>query len=439
MSHGLRFSLSAVLLAASFSASAAQQPPTPGAGPWSTPALSHVPVPSWLAISGELRTRLESRSGLGYRSDASDGYGLVRMRINLDLRPLRTVRVSFQGQDARAPGMAGAASGVFRDPFDVRQAYVRFGAPENPPVAVTVGRQLLSYVDQRLIGALDWTNTSRAFDAAKVEMRTRWLDLDVWGASVVQNDPARSVNRSDMDNGFHGAYARVRTGIDALVVEPFLLWRTYAAVGTVPEGDRYSAGMRLVGRIRRLESALVVIEQWGERGADDIAARAVLASAAYPIAAPWTPRIYAEYNYASGDGTPGDGTLEAFDDMYPTGHLYYGYNDLVGLRNLHNVRVGASVVPWRRLTLAIDVHTFRLATPDDHLYNAAGVATVTVPAGGAAHGSVGREVDVSFTLPVAQTLSFSGGVGRLFAGPFLEAHSPGADNTFVHAQLAMRF
>lgn len=81
-----------------------------------------MPVPPWLAISGELRTRLESRSGLGYRSDASDSYGLVRMRINLDLRPLRTVRVSFQGQDARAPGMAGAVSGVFRDPFDVRQA-----------------------------------------------------------------------------------------------------------------------------------------------------------------------------------------------------------------------------------------------------------------------------------------------------------------------------
>lgn len=431
--------LSIVLVLSTASVSAAQQQPAPGSAPWSTPILSHVPTPSWLSVGGEIRTRLESRRGLGYNPDASDSYGLVRTRIDVAVQPARILRFSFQGQDARAPGMAGAVSGVFRDPFDLRQAWVRVGAPENAPVAMTVGRQLLLYADQRLIGPLDWTNTSRAFDAAKVEMRTRWVDLDLWAASLVQNDPGKTFNRSDFDNGFHGAYARVRTGLSQLTVEPFFLWRRYAAAGSAPEGDRYSAGVRLVGRVRRLESALVVVEQWGERGTNDISARAVLANAAYSFAAPWTPRVYAEYNYASGDGAPSDGKLESFDDMYPTAHLYYGYNDLVGLRNLHNVRVGGSVVPWRRLTLSLDVHTFRLATPDDHLYNAAGAATVQVPAGGAAHGDVGREVDVSFAVPVARTLSFSGGVGRLFTGPFLEAHSPGADNTFVYGQMALRF
>jgi hypothetical protein len=433
-------SLGAVLLAAVLRSESAAQQPAPGSrAPWATPALSHVPMPTWLSVSGEVRTRLESRSGLGYRSDVSDSYGLVRTRINVDLRPVRLVRVSLQGQDARAPGMTGTASGVFRDPFDVRQAFVRVAAPEAAPIAIIVGRQLLSFADQRLIGALDWTNTSRAFDAAKMELRTRWADLDLWAASVVKNDPERTFNRSDVDDGFHGAYARIRTGTDRLVLEPFAFWRAYAAAGPAPAGDRYSAGVRVVGHVRRLETALVVVEQWGERGTDDIAARAVLASAAYPFAAPWSPRLYAEYNYASGDGTPGDGTLESFDDMYPTAHLYYGYNDMVGLRNLHNVRVGASVVPWRRLNLALDVHTFRLATPSDHLYNAAGVATVMVPSGGAVDSGVGTEVDASFTLPVAQTLTLSGGVGRLFAGPFLEAHSPGADNTFVHAAAAVRF
>ena len=45
---------------------------------------------------------------------------------------------------------------------------------------------------------------------------------------------------------------------------------------------------------------------------------------------------------------------------------------------------------------------------------------------------------MSFTLPIAQTLTFAGGAGRLFVGPFLEAHSPGGDNTFVHAQVSVR-
>jgi hypothetical protein len=435
----LRSALCVALVALVFSNSAAQQPQSPGAAPWSTPALSHVPTPSWLAMSGEVRTRLESRSGLGYRSDLSDGYGLVRTRINLDIRPVRLLRLSFQGQDARAPGMAGTVSGVFRDPIDLRQAYVRVGAPENARVALIVGRQLLTFADQRLIGPLDWTNTSRAFDAAKIEMRTRWVDLDLWGASVVQNDPQKSLNRSELDNGFHGAYARIRTPVEQLVLEPFVLWRSYMAVGALLEGDRYAAGLRVAGRVERLESAVVFVEQWGERGSDDISARALLASTAYSFAAPWSPRLYAEYNYASGDGAVGDGRIESFDDMYPTAHLYYGYNDLVGLRNLHNVRVGASVVPWRRLTIALDAHTFHLATGNDHLYNAAGVATVMAPAGGAGMTSVGRELDLTVTLPVAQTLSLAGGVGRLFVGPYLEALSAGADNTFVYAQVAMRF
>jgi hypothetical protein len=163
-----------------------------------------------------------------------------------------------------------------------------------------------------------------------------------------------------------------------------------------------------------------------------------MASASYSVAGAWTPRVYAEYNYASGDSDAADGSVESFEDMYPTAHLYYGYNDLVGLRNLHNLRVGASVAPWRRLALAVDVHTFALATGSDHLYNAGGAATVQAPPGGAAETRVGEEIDVTFTWPFGSTMTLAGGVGHLFPGPFLEAESAGASNTFTHLALTLR-
>lgn len=432
--------LIALLLCATEKQGVAQQQAGAGSAPWATPALSHVPTPSWLSLSGEVRLRMESRSGLGYRSDRSDSYALLRTRLNVDVRPLSLVRISFQGQDARAPGILTTnATGVFRDPLDLRQAYVRVGPADASPVAVTVGRQLLLYGDQRLIGPLDWTNTSRAFDAVKMEVRTARLDLDVFSGSVVRNDPSRSLNRADFDNGFHGVYGRVRTGVEQLVVEPFALWRTIPAVGAVGSGDRYSAGARVAARAGGIESSLTFVEQWGTLGVRDIQARSVLASAGYTLRTTWSPRVYAEINYASGDSDASDNTLEAFDDMYPTAHLYYGYNDLVGLRNLQSLRLGASAVPWRRLTLAVDFHTYRLASANDNLYNVAGVATVMAPVGGAATRRVGEEVDVTFTMPVAQTLTFAGGVGHMFTGAFLEANSPGAGYTFTYAAMSLRF
>lgn len=416
---------------------AAQQSDGVGA-PWRTPALSHVPTPSWLALSGEIRVRGEHRSGLGYVSGASDGYALVRTRLNVDVRPHALLRLSAQGQDARAPGMTNP-SGVFRDPFDLRQAYVRVGRDEGGPVAVTVGRQLLVYADQRLIGPLDWTNTARAFDAAKLELRTRWLDLDVFASSVVVNDPTERPNESDFDFGFHGVYGRVRTGTTQIFVEPFIFWRSAPSAGAATGTDRYTAGARLLGRRGDFDAALTVVEQWGERGADEISARGVLASTGYTLGTAGSPRVYAEYNYASGDSDPADGTVESFDDMYPTAHLYYGYNDLVGLRNLHNVRVGASVAPWRGLTVQVDVHGFVLAERTDHLYNAGGAVAVQAPPGGASERRVGEELDVTFALPVGGTMMLAGGVGHLFPGPFLEAQSDGAGNTFTHLALTVRF
>jgi hypothetical protein len=80
-----------------------------------------------------------------------------------------------------------------------------------------------------------------------------------------------------------------------------------------------------------------------------------------------------------------------------------------------------------------------LAEATDHLYNAGGGTTVQAPAGGATETSVGQELDFTFTLPIGTTMTLAGGVGRLFSGPFLEAESAGADNTFTHLALTMRF
>ena len=49
-------------------------------------------------------------------------------------------------------------------------------------------------------------------------------------------------------------------------------------------------------------------------------------------------RVFGEYNFASGDETPGDGTRGTFDQLYPTAHDKYGLADQVGWKNIHHLR-----------------------------------------------------------------------------------------------------
>jgi hypothetical protein len=206
----------------------AQAPDVPSARPFYDRTLASITserLPSWMKLSGEFRTRVEGRTGFNYQPDNNDGYALFRNRLNVELLPAGWLDFYFQGQDSRAPGLdAGRPLSTFKDAFDLRQAYVRLGKA-NGLVRVTVGRQLLSYGAQRLIGPLDWTNTSRSWDAVKVEIGTADAKLDLFASSVVAIDPAHPDHHRDGYN-IHGAYGSLKRPLPRATVEPYLLWKT---------------------------------------------------------------------------------------------------------------------------------------------------------------------------------------------------------------------
>src|SRR5439155_159608 len=74
------------------------------------------------------------------------------------------------------------------------------------PLIAKIGRQELSYGDERLIGASDWTNVRRTFDAAKLryEVEGFWVDAFVSHPVILWND---HFNESDGQDWFSGIYA----------------------------------------------------------------------------------------------------------------------------------------------------------------------------------------------------------------------------------------
>ena len=401
-------------------------------------------LPNWVSLSGEFRVRYEGRRGLGYRQGSDDGYGLIRTRLDLGITPASWLKFGFQGQDASAPGIRDGLPniGVFRDGFDLRQAYAQIGR-ETSPFTLTVGRQVLAYGDQRLIGALNWTNTSRAFDAVKLQFRGDGARVDVFSAQVVQNDPAVRINRSMEGNNLHGVYGAIENVIPGSTLEPYLLLRSAASVvnelNQRGELNRYTMGLRAWAKgLGPWDYNLALVRQWGDMAGAVIDAWGYYVELGYSIDAESSPRLYVRYNFGSGDEDGGDGRVGGFDNLYPTAHFLYGHNDLVGWRNLRNIRLGAEIKPHPKFGLQFDFHSFWLATGNDALYNVAGVLSVA-PLGGTADLKIGNELDAAFTVPVSKAVNLGGGIGYMFPGPFLKANTPGHGNTFTYLVASYKF
>lgn len=402
-------------------------------------------LPAWLTLSGEFRFRFENLQGLGYSEASDDGYGLTRTRLEVGIRPVSWLNFGIQAQDSRAPGIRPALSnsGGVRDPFDLRQAYAEIGASQSP-ASLKVGRQALIYGDSRLIGAPDWSNTSRVFDAVRLQVREAGAKLDLFSASVVRNDPNRRLNRSVEGEYLHGLYGSLENVIPGSTLEPYLLWQTKSSVvnelNAHGDLDRYTVGLRAWGKgLGPWDYNAALVRQWGQAAGADIQAWAGYGELGYSIEARLNPRLYVHYNYGSGDKDPGDGRIEGFDNLYPTTAFLYGRANRVGWRNHKGLRLGSEFKPHSKLTLLLEFHSFWLASRTDALYTNVGRVSVAPPPGGARDAKVGNEVDAVFSVPVTANFSLGGGVAHMLPGPFVKANSPGHPFTYSYLFTSYKF
>ena len=91
-------------------------------------------------------------------ASTDDNWFLQRARLGLKITVTDWLHIYGQMQDSREinsdradiPGLFGAEGD---DTVDLRQAWVELGNPKNFPLTLKVGRQVLSYGDERLVGA----------------------------------------------------------------------------------------------------------------------------------------------------------------------------------------------------------------------------------------------------------------------------------------------
>ena len=430
---GMRIGTTAVgalIVVTSYSAPASAQT-TPAPSTQKPPsAFASVDLPTWIRMGVEYRGRLEGFTGVGFAADRDDLYWLNRFRVTARVSMKPWLSAAVQGQDARVEGRNAAVTGApFRDQLDLRLAHLDVGVFERSRFAVRGGRQELVFGDQRLVGHGNWLNTARSFDGVRGVFRHKTLRVDAFAASVVaiQMD---GVNRSGGGNYLYGADAPLAILPIGGVFEPYVFVRTaenlQAETGAQGDLTSTTAGVRIAGKLSpvsdyNLEAAI----QRGSLGSDTIAASAghVVLGRALALGSK-TYRAFAEYNYASGDATPGDGARGTFDQLYPTAHDKYGLADQVGWKNIHHVRTGLEARLHARVAVAGSYHSFWLASPTDALYSAGGAVLARIPAG-APDRHVGQELDIQATYTPSPRIQLHGGYAHMFTGAFLKAATPG--------------
>lgn len=467
----------------------AQQPPASPPAPQASAGVINdwlrAQDDSWKALDlgGQFRTRLEYRDHLAipgvpgaidfrdHGAPDENSYWLFRTKLHMGFKPTDWAGVYVEGRDS-------FSSSDLRDPeletdrLDLHQAYLALGDAKRFPLTAKVGRQELAYGDERLVGAFDWNNIGRVFDAAKVRYETPEVWVDAFaGRVVIPRD--RHFNEPNDYDWFWGLYGSSQKLVTWQETQLYFLGRnasedsprafTGGLVGLASPRDIYTVGTRmksLPGTLHGWDYSFEAAGQFGSFQAGQGTRRleheayALHAGGGYIFArCPAKPRLGVEYNFASGDSNPTDGEHGTFENLFPTNHKFYGFMDVLSWQNMHNVRLNAAVKPLTGLNVTLDYHLFWLADTADYFYmvNGAPRSTGAAPGSGTGYNLnpgydsfVGSELDLVATYALKNWANLQAGYGHFFTGDYVE-QSLGApthgssDADWVYVQVAINF
>jgi hypothetical protein len=156
---------------------------------------------------------------------------------------------------------------------------------------------------------------------------------------------------------------------------------------------------------------------------------------------PMQPQFWAYFDYASGSPNPfGTGTFSTFNQLFPFGHYYFGYLDLVGRENIHDWNFQAAFYPTKWITAVAQYHVFRLDQARDALYGPPpGYPVERRDPSGAAGTNVGQEIDLTANFQLDRHNSVLIGFSKLFSGDFIRQTGPSVNPELFYVQYSFRW
>jgi hypothetical protein len=386
-----------------------------------------------------MRARYEHDDGFtlkGYASENNDNLLLERIRLDFSVRIGEKARFVLQLQDAHAfltqfEDKDFPRSNPIEDTLDVRQLYGEWLHIGSSAMGFKIGRQQISYGDQRVFGPGNWGNTGRfSWDAAMLKVNTKWIESDIWVGSYLRYKSNEWPDPHVDDFMTLVNYTQVKDlplRLDVFYVLKRDTSGTITSESTPGDLRSHTLGFQAEGKaFKILDGGATYVRQFGKQGGDKVRAQGFSGKLGVTLPLAWTPRIGAQLTWGSGDSNPSDGIHGTFDGVYGGRDIYfYGYLNLFFWANLYDSEIDVRLRPLRNIEINSEYHHFALAEAKDAWYSTGLQAQRRDPSGQSGR-NLGDEIDTHVSWTTSKHWEIMAGYGHFFPGPFVAKTGPSA-------------
>lgn len=383
-----------------------------------TPALFAQNQNEELRVNIQLRPRAEFRNGLFtpiLKGQKPAAFVAQRSRIGLTYSKdqklkigLSTQVVTIWGNDPQVQTAANEVS--------LYEAWAQFYF--NPEWSIKVGRQILSYDDERILGALDWNNAARKHDAALLGFEGTRFKANM---AFAFNQNAERVTHTFYDNSQSQPYKAMELlwmkyqFTDALSVSALALNLNMQNRQDSSISNLQTLGSNIYYKKDKLNISATYYYQTGRtpvKNASSINTNAWMAAAKadYDFNNKFSLGVGSDY-LSGRDMNATSSDITYFNPLYGTHHKFYGSMDYFYGSSGHNnaglwdTYVHLNLNAAQKLSWQMAGHHFESA------------GRVINYSGGEAGSSLGNEVDLSLQYKVMKSIKLGGGYSQMFTDP----------------------
>lgn len=376
-------------------------------------------------LSGELRPRYENRYGfqsLRYEGQEAGNFISQRTRINFDFKNAKMIfKVALQ--NVRVWGDVGTMA---EDDQAIAFHEAWGEAIISEKFSMKLGRQEISYDDQRIFGSVGWAQQARSHDAFlfKITPNTNHrLDVGIaYNADNQANIDGLYSNAAGYKtfqygwyrgifNDFELSFLLLNTGVEYLENEGTENEdTTIDYMQTIGPRGTYNAG--------KISADLSIYFQTGKSYDQSVNASYFGANFVYKITDDFSAGIGGEYLSGKDmDDTSSD--VKSFAPLFGTNHKFNGWMDYFYVGN-HANNVGLTDI-YLNLGYNIDKWSFKLMP---HYF--ASAANVLDENGVKLDNYLGTEIDFSLGYKITKSIKVDGGYSQMLATKSMEAIKGGS-------------
>lgn len=372
-----------------------------------------------LDVNLQIRPRFEYRNGyktlLPYGQEGTSQIS-QRSRLNFNYKQEDLI-VKLTFQNTRTWGDVAPATTADKNGVAVFEAWAQYNFTEK--WSAKMGRQVLSYDNQRILGEMDWAQQGQSHDALTVSYHTEKQKLDFGGAynSTAENvfqTPYTVANYKAMQYAWYHNQFNTDLGASLLFLNTGY---EYSANITDPTKDlkvdyKQTFGTYVTYKKNKIDTNFWLYGQTGKSADHEVSAWNAAANFGYNITDAFKAGLGYEFlsGKASNDGST---VIKSFNPIFGTNHGFNGYMDYfyvgnhlnsVGLQDAF-IKLNYNVNKWQ---FALIPHVFLSA------------ADVVTPLNEKLDSYLGTEIDATFGYNFKKNITLSGGYSQMFGSKTME-------------------